>query len=322
MDIIKVGEPVVTKMGTVVSRYIENGRLYKSIDFQNSANKYAKQKGLVKTVVQYGEKNKPESVFDTFERKIKKIAPEIANDIKNKQSLGNSKNTVKTKSADTAVSREKLSPEKSTAKPKAKTQPTKQAENLPLKSCGNEKLVPISANSFKRETSKKLYSKIHQYVKLIGHNGSLTKDVKIMSVKGSGDSKQAGTYSSNNDADIMLSLKRKGKLLHLILSRKEIKSDKNHLLLEAIFNEDGQMINGRFPYKNLTFERYGANIRRIKCYDKQYTPVADNDREWDCAGRRISGSCEYINRAEDDNSVGGAFELFIEFARLYTSIFK
>ncbi len=70
-EIIKVGEPLITKTGTVVSRYIENGRFYKSVDFSKSINKIAKQKGLLKTVTLYGDGNCPVQIFDTFEHKIK-----------------------------------------------------------------------------------------------------------------------------------------------------------------------------------------------------------------------------------------------------------
>ena len=70
MEIIKIGEPVITKTGTIVQRFIKDGRLYKSIDFSNSVNKIAQQKGLIKTIVEYGEGNKPERIKDTFERVV------------------------------------------------------------------------------------------------------------------------------------------------------------------------------------------------------------------------------------------------------------
>ena len=67
MGIIEVGNPLVTRKGTIVKKYIENGRFYKSIDFSNSVNKIAQQRGLIKTIVEYGEGNKPERIKDTFE---------------------------------------------------------------------------------------------------------------------------------------------------------------------------------------------------------------------------------------------------------------
>lgn len=70
MNIIKIGEPITTGTGTKISKYIENGRLYKLIDFRHSTNRVAKEKGLVRTTVRYGNGNLPETCFDTFERKI------------------------------------------------------------------------------------------------------------------------------------------------------------------------------------------------------------------------------------------------------------
>ncbi len=111
--------------------------------------------------------------------------------------------------------------------------------------------------------------------------------------------------------------------LHLTLTRKDSDIKRSYLLLDAVFDKSGQMINGKFPFKNLTFERQGAkNIRRMKDSENQYLSVAGNDREWDCFGTRITSSCSCIRSADDDNAVGGAFELFMEFARLHTSIFK
>ena len=72
MNIIKIGEPIITKLGTVVSRYVENGKMYKLIDFSKSANKVAKEKKLVKTLVTYGEGNKPAKIYDTFEHSLTK----------------------------------------------------------------------------------------------------------------------------------------------------------------------------------------------------------------------------------------------------------
>lgn len=71
MNIIKIGEPLTTRTGTKISKYIENGRLYKLIDFEHSTNRVAKEKGLKKTVVKYGEGNKPVEFTDTFERTTK-----------------------------------------------------------------------------------------------------------------------------------------------------------------------------------------------------------------------------------------------------------
>ena len=304
MDIIKIGKPIVTKAGTIVTRYIENGRLYKSIDFATSKNKVAKEKSLVKTVVLYGESNKPESVFDTFERRIHKVP----------------KGTIKSKKQPA-----KTNTEKATVPAK---QPTGTKNTIAKVTAGKtsapaipSRIVPVQIKDFKRETAQKLYSKIQQYMRLIGHNGSINREFKIMSEKGRNPHNPISTSILDDNADIYLSMKRKDNNLHLCLTRKNTEDKKSQILFDGTFNKDGQMINGRFPYKNLTFERYGANVRRMKNNENQYLPIAGNDREWDCYGARVRTFSEsgYLN---DDNSIEAAFELFIEFARLHTSIIK
>ena len=118
-----------------------------------------------------------------------------------------------------------------------------------------------------------------------------------------------------------MSLKRESDNLHINLYRERFDQTRNETVLDVVLNKEGQMIEGRFPNKHLSFERYGANIRRMNCYGKQYLPVAGNDRAWSCLGTGM------IDRGEDmcgksESTLCGAYELFIEFARLYTSILK
>ena len=51
-----IGKDIETKCGTLVRRYLENGKLYKSVSFYNSTNKIAKQKGLLERIVTYNGK--------------------------------------------------------------------------------------------------------------------------------------------------------------------------------------------------------------------------------------------------------------------------
>jgi len=61
----------------------------------------------------------------------------------------------------------------------------------------------------------------------------------------------------------------------------------------------------------------------MKKHNTQFMPIAGNDREWDYNGLRISGTnSDNLWYSGEDDAVGGAFEIFIEFARLYTSILK
>lgn len=71
-----IGKELETKCGTLVRRYIENGKLYKSVSFYNSTNKIAKQKGLLERIVTYNSDRFPVEFTDTFERKTNLPAKE------------------------------------------------------------------------------------------------------------------------------------------------------------------------------------------------------------------------------------------------------
>lgn len=335
MDIIRIGNPVITRMGTVVTRYVENGRLYKSVDFSKSANKHAQQKGLIKTVVRYGEKNKPECVYDTFERRIARneaqptlgIEPPKSKRGRKKGSVAKSKVAEPKKETSNNLPTEPKPAEK---KPEVKVPPKiKPAVTKPApKPTGitkpiintipadGQRLVKISTDSFKRESAKQMYSGIRKYVRLAGENGSIS-NAKIMTEIGKHDNK-----TLDKGTDILLSVDRRDNKTHLVLGRRH--SDKSSdTLFDALFNKDGQMIEGRHPIEHLSFERRGANVRRMKKHNTQFMPIAGNDREWDYNGLRISGTnSDNLWYSGEDDAVGGAFEIFIEFARLYTSILK
>ena len=109
--------------------------------------------------------------------------------------------------------------------------------------------------------------------------------------------------------------------IHINLYRESYTQPKNETLLDVLLNKDGQMIEGRFPSKHLSFERYGANVRRMTCFGKQYLPVSGNDRAWSCLGKGMIGRGEDM-LGKDESTICGAYELFIELARLHTSIYK
>ena len=301
MEIIKIGEPIITKTGTVITKYVENGRLYKALDFEKSSNRCAKQKGLVRTIVRYGERNKPESIFDTFERKLNTAATTpTANTILPKPKRGRK---VTPKTTETYNKAEKETP-----------------KTTGVKNNNSQKLIPISTDSFKKEAAKEMFSQIRKYVKAVGNNGALNKEIKIMSDEGHFD--PGSHYYLKKKADVFLNINRdKENNILLNITRKTVDKTDTHTLLEAAINKDGQMIKGRYPYNNLTFERYGSNLRRMKKNNTQYMPISGNDREWEWHNCRLSGSCADGRReATDNNSVGAAFEVFIELARLYTKI--
>ena len=190
---------------------------------------------------------------------------------------------------------------------------------------GKQKLISISTDSFKFESTKKIYSKIQKYLKLIGNEGSI-ENIKVMSDKWSYTFTLTDVKNLGEEADLLLSINKKSDKAHINLSRKFSDKQKKMTVLEALFDKNGQMINGSFFPEHLQFERNGANVRRMIRKGKQYLPVGTNDKEWDFLGQRVGSNIKedfVYNRTvlEEDNSAGGAFEIFLEFARLKTSIF-
>ena len=111
----------------------------------------------------------------------------------------------------------------------------------------------------------------------------------------------------------------------IILSRKCHDKPDTITELEALFDENGQMIIGSFPSEHLHFERNGATFRRIIRDGRRYLSMGIRDKEWDLSGQRVAPiKTEDIvsNRAllKEDNLEGGLLEIFLEFVRLKTSI--
>jgi hypothetical protein len=183
---------------------------------------------------------------------------------------------------------------------------------------GKQQLIAISKDSFKSESTKKIYSKIQRYFQLIGQEGSL-KDTKLLHEKTHYFSSKA-PYIIDAEADIYLTIKKGHKNSNIKLYHKYTDIKKNDaLIFEATLDKNGQMTNGHFlPGESLTFERGKNNLRRMYSVEKTYMPVGGNDREWSYMGDKISPS----NRRQfvDEDSIQGAFEIFLELARLKTSI--
>lgn len=181
-------------------------------------------------------------------------------------------------------------------------------------------LTAISTESFNSETAKKLYLKIKKYFQLIGDVGKV-ENVKILSENGH----YYGNYARyldgfNTDADIFMSISKNKEAANLTLNRKYSDPSKDRcILLSATFDKDGQMTDGRFPLEGLRYERTGANVRRIRRDKKIYLPVKGNDKAWEFSGRELLAGNNRV--CANDDSTKGAFELFIEMARLRTSIY-
>ena len=183
---------------------------------------------------------------------------------------------------------------------------------------GKQQLIAIAGDSFKSESAKKLYSKIKRYFQLIGKSGSI-KDTKLLHEKTHYFSTKY-PYMIDAEADVCLSINKGEKNSKIKLYHKYTDSSKNDdLILEATLDRNGQMVNGQFLPESLFFERSNRNLRRIYSdFGKTYFPVGENDREWNYLGDKIPSANSPIYQYDD--SVQGAFEIFIELARLNTSI--
>ena len=188
---------------------------------------------------------------------------------------------------------------------------------------GCRQLVAITEDSFERNSAKKMYYKIRQYLKLIGDSGSV-KDTKIYKEHGKYYNQRTGE-KFESDAFVLMSMKKEKDITHLNLRRKYSDTSKGIILLDAQFNKDGQMVKGKFPPDDLFFERQKSNLRRLSGSEtSNFIPVGSNDKEWS----HISGllpktsNKSFLKTYYSDDSACGAYEIFMEFARLYTSIFK
>jgi hypothetical protein len=185
---------------------------------------------------------------------------------------------------------------------------------------GKSQLVAVSSDSFKSECAKKLYSKIQRYFQLIGESGSI-KDKKILQEKASVCLSKP-PYIIEVDADVCLSINKGERNSTIKLYHKYSDSKyKDATILEATLDKNGQMFSGRFlPVKTLNFERDKRNTRRMFSHYTgiTYMPVGGNDKDWSCLD--TSGSRKLSSHGLVDESEKGAFEIFLELARLKTSI--
>ena len=156
---------------------------------------------------------------------------------------------------------------------------------------------------------------------MIGENGRID-NVKILSEKSRYfDSSARILDGFESEADIYMSINKNREATNICLNRKYKDTSKSgFIIFNADFDKDGQMIYGKFPPEGLRFERYGDNVRRIYRDKKIYLPIKGNDKAWEHTGRELfAGDCRAF---ATDDSTHGAIELFLELARLRTSIFK
>ena len=179
---------------------------------------------------------------------------------------------------------------------------------------GQQQLTAISADAFKTESAKKLYAKIQRYFQLIGKVGNI-KDVKLFHEKTQHHSPRY-PFIIDTESDVFLSINRGSKNSRMKLSRKYTDNKKpDEAILDVTLDKNGQMVNGYLTERSLFFERSNRNLRRIHSdFEKTYLPVGGNDREWNYLGDRIS-----LDQVSDYSNQG-AFEIFLELARLQMAL--
>ena len=181
---------------------------------------------------------------------------------------------------------------------------------------GKQRLISISANSFHSEYTQKLYSKIQKYFQLIGNSGNI-KEVKLLHEKKHYHISKM-PYITDVDADVCLSVNKGDRNSNLKLYHRFTDGNKkNEFIFDVTLDQNGQMIQGQFFPQTVSFVRDKGNVRRMYSATRgdSYLPVGSNDREWSCLGKENLSSHTLI-----DDSEKSAFEIFIELARLKTSI--
>ena len=175
-------------------------------------------------------------------------------------------------------------------------------------------LTTVAPENFKSDTAKKLFSQIHKYCQILKTGGSLN-EVKILS-----EDLDFLNYKTMQDfttkVDTLLSIKSDSEKALIKLYRRYQDKTK-HCLMEAQLDKKGQMVKGMHHYGRLRFERNKNNIRRLYSYDAKLLPYGDNDKEWG-----LSKDILPIRHQRGDNSSTGVFEIFIELARLYTTMYN
>jgi hypothetical protein len=183
---------------------------------------------------------------------------------------------------------------------------------------GKQQLIAISADSFKSESAKKLCLKMQRYFQMIGKSGSI-KDTKLLHEKTHYFSSKS-PYIIESEADVCLSINKGEKNSKIKLYHKYADPQKSDdAILDVTLDKNDQMVNGHFLPQSLFFERSSKNLRRMhSAFEKTYLPVGGNDKEWSYLGDKIPSANNQIYLYDD--SVQGAFEIFLELARLNTSI--
>ncbi len=175
-------------------------------------------------------------------------------------------------------------------------------------------LIAIATEDLKTETAKKLFTRIHKYCQMTKNGGNIS-DIKILNE----NLKFYNRYRFEDfttSVDTLMSIKNDSEKGVLRLYRMYPNKAKQ-CVFEAQLDKNGQMVRGMYKYGNLQFERNKDNVRRLKVNNNQRLPHGDNDREWGLTTEILP-----IYQQYEDDSTRGMLEIFIELARLYTSVYK
>ena len=157
----------------------------------------------------------------------------------------------------------------------------------------------------KTESGQKIYSRIQKYLRLIGCEGMVNNVTLI----------------KDNETSIILTIDKKAKKTKLII---EENNGSNNTLntFNALFDEQGRMINAELNNGNIMFERYGNNVRRLKKREggifRLYLPVGGYDKLWEYSGKSLRLDTDMVK----GRYTSGMSEIFLELTRLGTSLFK
>ena len=180
---------------------------------------------------------------------------------------------------------------------------------------GKQQLEAVVTDNFKTETAKKLFTTMQKYYKMLSGGGRIN-EVKILS-----ENLEFYNYKTNEKfssvVDTLMSIQKNPQLTIIRLYRMYPNKFK-HCIFDAVFDSDGQMTEGEYKIPKIKFERKNGNIRRMEYLSGSILPYGDNDREW--VG--LSAECLPIYQRYGDNSTRGMYEIFIELARLYTTLNK
>lgn len=183
---------------------------------------------------------------------------------------------------------------------------------------GKQELIPVAVETFKTDSARKMYPKIRGIFRMIGNCGGV-KEAAIFSEPTHYYSFEKHGFVDSR-ADVLLSISKNTGVTNMTLSKQYADTQKRMLLMDVFFDNEGKMIKGSLPSERMEFERKGVNVRRMKCNGNLYLPVAGKEKVWEHSGTHLTSN-DCVATVEN-NSRGGAFEIFMELARLKTSVLK